>query len=496
MFNNSAQINILNKTNLVLLLAILLYGFGYLFIGAFYSVPNAEDLSLSANAKNHGLLFSVIEVLVNYDGRYFTNILQALSPLAFGCISCYKYITVFSIVLPIFCLSFFLSSIASHINKIQIFFLSALFVLINYAISPSIVHQIYWMSSSFVYHYSWCFYLLWTGSFIQVLKAKNSSSKFRWFLLSTLLLVCSMGMNEMFLVINGVSLMAFSFYVWEYAKTDFAFLWPLLASAALSIVFFLSNPGILKRIHSLETQQSGIRPLDSLAKTVSHFSQELLSYFVYLPFLLPLSLLFILFFFKELQLKMKFSFYFLLFPFVMLPFALLTFYMPMGFETSIPFRIYTTIYFGFLLYSTILVPLYFHSKISSVLQSKKQKFQNYLILVCLLILSASFFMINNNISLLKADFHSGKMKNLDAVSKVRYALIKDSKNNIDTCWKEATIPALSDTPKSIYHQPDLKANRTEPYWNQAFEKYFLINEVRLSGDTLSLLKTLQSQKIL
>lgn len=492
MFNKTAKHSVLRRLNFFLLIAIFFYGYSFLFLGAYYSHPNAEDLSLSANAKNHGILYSVIQVLVSYDGRYFTNILHAINPLAYGCISCYKFISVFSIVLPILCLSFFLRSISTTIRKLQIALLSSLFVLINCAISPSLVHQIYWMSSSFVYHYSWCFYLLWTGSLIRSLKTENKKLKYSWFLVSTFLLVCSMGINEMFLVINTLSLLAFLIYTWKYAKKDLAFLLPLLVSAGLSVLFFLSNPGIIKRIHSFETQHESIGPVAALLKSSSHFGQELFHYFSYLPFLLPLSILFLLCFFKDLKLNIKFSSYFLLIPFVMLHLALLAFYLPMGFETSIPLRIYTTIYFGFLLYFTIVVPLFFHDRISKILDVK---YAQPIILVSLLILGTSFFLLPNNISLLKEDYLSGKMQKLDFLCKTRYALIQESKNKVEPCWKQAVIPALNNAPKSIYHQPDIKPNRTEPYWNAAFERYFLINEVLLEGDTVSLIENLQNQEL-
>jgi hypothetical protein len=483
----------LHAINLILISAILVYGFSYFFLGAFYSHPNAEDFSLSANAKNFGIFYSVKEVLVNYDGRYFTNILHAVNPLAFGCISCYKWVNVFSIVFPVFSLYFLIRSFYTNSSKLIVLLGSTLFVLINYAISPSIAHQVYWMVSSFVYHYPWCFYLLWMGSFIRSIKSHEIKSKNRWLGICSILLVCSMGMNEMFLVINSVSLLGVYIYLRKSESKGLQSFWPVLVSAIVSTLFFLSNPGISKRLLSFEEQNASSSLFDILLKSTIDFWKEsihFLSYgFLILPFLILLMIYYKNAALSEFQHKILYT----ILAFTAVLFSVLAFYLPMGFEDGIPIRIYTSIFFGFLLVLCFALCLLKNAKIFDIL-NRFSSFQKQIVsLVCLLTISVNLIMGEHNIALLKNDYHSGKMESLHQQYSKRYTLLQNASNDDSHCWKKTDLPTLKNTPTSIFHQPDIKANRSEAYWNKAYEKYFLIDEVRLEGDSISLLKVVQNQ---
>ena len=71
----------------------------WLTTGAWFSFPNAEDLSVSFKPRDMGIFYSVVQLLREYDGRYFTNLLHALNPLAFGAIEGYWLMPLLGIVL-------------------------------------------------------------------------------------------------------------------------------------------------------------------------------------------------------------------------------------------------------------------------------------------------------------------------------------------------------------------------------------------------------------
>lgn len=60
------------------------WAYCWFLLAAFFAQPNAEDLSLIANAKKDGILTSAAMLLNTYDGRFFTNILHGLNPLYLG----------------------------------------------------------------------------------------------------------------------------------------------------------------------------------------------------------------------------------------------------------------------------------------------------------------------------------------------------------------------------------------------------------------------------
>ncbi len=66
-----------------LILFIIMWCLGWLFTGAYFCNPNAEDLSLCAIPRDYGIVFSISNLLNTYDGRYFTNFLHGFNPLAF-----------------------------------------------------------------------------------------------------------------------------------------------------------------------------------------------------------------------------------------------------------------------------------------------------------------------------------------------------------------------------------------------------------------------------
>lgn len=490
MVNNK---KLISGFNLVLFAIILLYGYGYLFLGAYFSHPNAEDLSLSVNAKNHGILYSVINVLVNYDGRYFTNILQAVNPISLGCINCYKYITLFSIILPVFCLSFFLRSISNTLKFIPSILLSSLFVLVNYAISPSIVHQVYWMSSSFVYHYSWCFYLLWVGSFFLFLKKKGKTRKHTWYILSTVFMICNMGMNEMFLALNGITIVCGFFYIFNYYRTNLIHFWSFAVNGLVAILFFVSNPGISKRFHSLN--DSPIDVIPTFINSTVDFWIELIQFASYGAILLPTIILFFIHFIWDLEANKKLLRYLISIPFIALYISILAFYFPMGFQANVPVRVYTVVFFGLLLYSTLVLPWIIQVKTKDLLKTKLPKYKSTISFICLIIIAGSIIFMDNNIGLLQEEYNSGKIETFNTSNTTRYAIINETLKKSNSCWSVAVLPPLTNTPTTIYHQPDIKPNRKESYWNQAYERYFLLNEVRLIGDTLLLLEHLQNDEL-
>jgi hypothetical protein len=41
--------------------------------------------------------------------------------------------------------------------------------------------------------------------------------------------------------------------------------------------------------------------------------------------------------------------------------------------------------------------------------------------------------------------------------------------------------------------PDIKPNKSEFYWNNAYEKYFHVDEIRLEGDTFFTINFIQKE---
>lgn len=478
---------ILKSVNLALLVTILIFGYFSLFIAAYFSQPNAEDFSLTAVPKNIGVLNATIDLLINYDGRYFTNILHGINPMAQGWLEGYSYTIIFGVLLSVFSFYFFITSIVPNFSKYRLFLFSLLFMLVGFALSASIVHLVYWMVSSFVYLYSWSFWLLWMGFFLRSIESRVEKVRIVYAALSMILLICAMGINEMFLFINIASVFLLVLYVrvFKKVKVEDVFYLPLLFTALACVAFFISNPGIKRRFLTQTSNYQDFSLLSVILKATHDFGLEVLR----IIFSGGIFIFFIIYILVIIKSKKGtifsdsfFNVKWLSVGFFLIFTSTFAFYIPMGHENDIPVRIFSSINLLVLLWLTGFFVFSF-SKIVYLINLKA--WQNELVkFIALIGLSVSLIFSNNNISLILNDLKSGRLKSHHQEMLSRYhqfSLVAEKQN---FCDKIVVLDTLVSKPNSIFHPPDIKANRSESYWNAAYEKYFNVREVRLTGDSI------------
>ncbi|MCB9256492.1 MAG: hypothetical protein H6579_05125 [Chitinophagales bacterium] len=462
------------------------YGFSYIFIGSFHSQANAEDLSLCAAPLHKGLINSTIDILRKYDGRYFTNLLHGLNPLAFGFITGYKWTTIFTSIFGVFSLFFFLSGLVPLANRLKLLLFSALFFVCNYSLSSSLAHQLFWMVSSFVYSYSWYFWLIWLGTLFRWNREKKPGWRIFLFVLSHLFLIAAVGINEIFLLLHAFSLIALYVYFYKQNRENILAFQSIFITGIFSIIFFLSQPGISIRFGSFET----LRPENYYSliflKSLNHQGKEWLRMSTQGLVMLSMSYLaMVLFkkFYQDFALKMGkaklfLTLFLVLFGLYLSSFA---FYIPMGHEEFLPIRIFSTLNFGFQLAFIIFIPSIILAILPEKYLASKTKMAFSLFAVLSLITFLHFG--NNNIHNIRYDFESGKLKLFSEQMSHRYLLIEQAKNT-QLCWKKAIVPPLQNIPYSIYSPPDIQENKAAFYWNNAYEIYFQIDEISLEGDSI------------
>ena len=300
-------------------------------------------------------------------------------------------------------------------------------------------------------------------------------------------------MNEMFLALNVITIVCGFFYIFNYYRANLLLFWSFAANGLVAILFFISNPGISKRFNSLN--DSPIDVIPTLINSTFDFCLELIQFASYGAILLPTIVLFFIHFIWDLEANKKLLRYLISIPFIALYISILAFYFPMGFQANVPSRVYTVVFFGLLLYSTLVLPWIIQVKTKDLLKTKLPKYKSTISFICLIIIAGSIIFMDNNIGLLQEEYNSGKIETFNTSNTTRYAIINETLKKSNSCWNVAVLPPLTNTPTTIYNQPDIKPNRAESYWNQAYERYFLLNEVRLIGDTLLLLEHLQNDEL-
>lgn len=469
----------LKYVNYVLLGGVLLVGYVFLFIGAYYSHPNAEDFSLAGAAFNKGIFMSTIELLMGYDGRYFTNVLHGLNPLGFGCLKLYQWTAVFSLFFFVVAFYFFSSIIFKKEKKYTLWLFSGLVLLVNLSLSSSLVHELYWMVSSFVYFYSWIFWFLWVGCFLRYVT--NVKYALVYYFFSNLFLFLSVGINEMFLILNVISVGYLIYVDALHNRRGISYHIPIVITLLSSVLLFISSPGITERLQMFIPKEENSSYWFVVQNSITHFFGEFIRILTRGGVVIAVVIL-IATRFINLEIspfwKLNQNQQIILFLLCIVTTYLMTwgFYLPAGrFELYFPKRIYTSIGSGVVISLITFAPFFLRDKITP--------HDGRIHLIALLIIGGGMFLGNTNIRLIKDEYNMGLLQRHNEEMAKRYEIISEAKRRNDE-WQIAVIDSLSAKPRSIYYGPDIEANRTPACWNQAYEAFFNIDEIRLKGDTV------------
>lgn len=460
-------------------LAILFAGYYFLCLGAYFSHPNEESFGLAADALNEGIIDSTLLLLVTFDGRYFTNILHGLNPLAFGLLEYHKWMAIFSMVFFAVSFYFFSSGIFRLAKWYNVLLFSLLVLLVSLALSSSLIHELYWMASSFVYFYCWIFWFLWVGSFIRYMQRTKNANL--WYFLSNVFLFLDMGLNEMFLVLNVITVGCLIFLDIQKNKVNTVYHLPIIITLLSSVLLFVSSPGIVVRWHDHPPIDDSVNYWVVFKNSISHFIEE------FLRLSIGNSIVFsVIFLLSSRFLNLNYSPLIslnnkqqvALFVLCIVTLYLMTwgYYLPLGREDYpfFPPRIYTSIGTGIILCLIFFVPFF----LRSIFSIKRQ----LVLFIVLLIIANGIFFENTNIRLINEEYKTGLLYKHNEEMNRRYAIINEARKSKG--WKMAKVDTISARPKSISSSPYIEANRNPPYWNQAYENYFQINEIRLTGDTI------------
>ncbi len=481
---------IIRWTESGLLLSILFYGYYWLILASHYTNPNSEDLSLAIIPRDKGLLYSIRSLLIEYDGRYFTNLLHGVNPLAYNWLDGYKLMPIFSMLLCILSLYFLLRVIfQKKISRNLTFFMSAAFYLFHLILCPSLAHNLFWMVSSFPYLYPFPFIFLWVGFGILYLKSHNYLYKILFFIPSALCLIGAIGLNAMFLPLNLLLILSASIFLFIKFRTKIWEFIPLAIIGISCIIFFVTCPGPWVRMADLQADTNPGRFSEILSRATWEFIYFMFYCGIWNIITLAVSLLFALLFaksneFSKLRIKPLLVIFFSTSFLVVLYLMTFPFYLSM-YENGFPYRIFNPIFLGFqiiILFGSIflLAPLFnkylplYHLQIFSVITS-------FFLLILLLMKDANP-VCTNHLAEIRTQYDLGIFEAYDREFKNRLELIENAKLNPD--WKLAVFDTITDSPKIIYYAPDIYPNRENDYWNIAWEEYFKVDEVRLKGDSI------------
>lgn len=476
-------------------IALLMLMIGLLLTAAYYTYPNAEDLSNTVVSNSNKSIAETAFSYLSLDTRFSSNLLYSSSPMVFGGVEWHKISVFLYLFLIVFSVSlFFKQIIGKAFSLIQVFIAGLCFVLVHFAITPDIAYDLYFVASSSVYIMGWVAVFLWVSTFLMWINAKLFSYKAVMGMLTVFLFMMSFGYNEMNFVLNLFVLALLTYYILKYrtiCKHELIIMWMVLISA---IVFVLVLPGFENRVSSAGLATMVEDVLASIKVSVYAISVSIFQWtfikVIYIPLVLITSIalypkfkrLIIPFTTKELLLLLIFTL-----AFMYSCYAFYIYFAVYQYTDVFVHRSLNYINWAFQLVVLVQIPILINRLMPSLLSNLYKRF-NFVFFISIIVISAFLFLGSNNYKIIYNEFVSGEYTNYKNQMQERYEIINQAKEK-DT-WKIAEVDEIIRYPKSIFAQPDLGWEKQKHDaigdYNHYYERFFEIDEIKLKTDSINM----------
>lgn len=478
------------KFNQIVILLIIIGGFAVLLIAAFYSYPNAEDLSFGASVRQKGIIESTISLLINYDTRYSTNFLYMVSPVSIFGVYAYKIIPITLLLLTFFSTYFFVTQIYSGKRKNSLLF-SAFFTVMYFASVPSIYKALYWMSAAYVYTFAWIINLLWFSLLLKLFNEENLSKKVFLFILFLFSYFVSFGINEMNIIYNSILVFVIVLYIFKFKKQLSFEIYPVIILSVFFVAFTFSLPGGENRVVDANYKFDIYKNLNFgfLTKiTIEYFKglkliliQNL--YVILLPFVV-ITLFKTYDLFKLNRVKTKYIILLIVFVYLVSYILYFSFRFFVA-SDKIPLRLLVFIWFPILLTFMLTVPVlleryYFSSRL--FLKHKVSSVSLVLVLITL------FLIKGNNYSKIMDEYRSGQYRihkqNMDNRYKILFEAAKKNPGE-----RIAILDYEQNYPQTIFGEPELfpydLQTEKQAMWRGKYYKFFGVDKIIFKEENIS-----------
>ncbi len=227
----------------MLLLALLAAISPYIYIAQF-AQPVADDYCFSNLIAANSFTDNYLGLFMGMGGRYATNALILLNPIAFSYTELYTLIPIFQIALTIFSVYYFFRALSEYaLSRIDSMNISLFFVLIYLNQIPTLAEGFYFFTAAVNYQTGISFCLLYLGLLIDYYKMKYLFHKGFHLLLLLVILILTLGFSEvvtfLLIIIHGMIL-----YLSLHQNKKLAGSWYLILATCLSFsLLMLLAPG-------------------------------------------------------------------------------------------------------------------------------------------------------------------------------------------------------------------------------------------------------------
>ncbi len=454
------------------------YALLVLGLGSYYSWPNAEVLYLTGDIKASHLFYAAQGLLQNYDGRYFTDLLHGINPVAWGWVAGYKLMPLVGVLLFGVCVFFWLLSLFKMSRQVPAV-LALSFTVIHFALSPHLVSELFSMIGSYVYLYGICFWMIWTGALWRFINSTNEKQDNFWFFISAFSLIAATGCNEQILLLNALTL-GFLFLLFAIANTKHLVrIIPLVLVGVICAVFFVSCPGWRVRM-AIESPVANASHPNMLLISMEHFAINIKQLFTKSGFLFSAFLLICLsvgpvtFVNPGISNNKWLKGMVVLYFFIAAYLITLAYYLPMSNIVVTPYRVFNVVNTLLqLMFCTLLLSM------PAFVTLLRSAVKIVLVIWC----AAALLFGHNNYSQIIGEYCQGLYQPFDQKMKGRLATIQGARAS-NKEWEKACVEWIAATENTINYPVEMQPNRAIDNRNIAYEKYFGLDEVCYGSDTV------------
>lgn len=452
---------------LLLLAALLLPFLGI----AFYCHPSADDFAYAWSSKEIGVVASCQRDYLNWNGRYFSNVLVFLNPISFNSFYVYQLIPVLLIITSLMAIYCFINELFQQfLNRIQKALLSTLLTLLFLNQMPQLAQGIYWYTGAITYQSAAILLLVYFTHLLRFSKSKFFINAPIDLLLLGITLVCIVGCNE----VAMLYLLVFHFILFlKYKSKGIKWLGILVLFCAFFVLFSPGNAG--RGAHFQNSHQLWHSLSYSILQTLRFFFTWVSAYslflssFLFIPFagyLLSRAEI------KNWNIPLKPS-QSLVILFALIFIAVFPAYWGMGILGQHRTLNFAYFFFCIFWFFNLLVWIKKWATSNLIAQLNHIAVRYKIWIFALLILS---FTLRGNLLTVGKDLLQGKASGYDRELKIRYEKIQQSKNAQGT---NCVVDSLKHKPESIFN---FDISSDENYWiNKGEAAYFGIPKIKTTG---------------
>lgn len=443
-----------------LLFTIFTICFFWVFVGAYYSYPNAEDLSVAVLARDKGVFLGAINILQSLDGRYTVNLLHGINPLVLDAYYANRWVVIFTFFISYISVFHLLNVQFKNKKRLENHLYAFGFVTLFFS-TLNLSQSLYWMICSFVYIYPLILFLNFYTFFLKYQKDRKNIN----YTLSALFLFLAVGCCELYLPLIGIFLFALLYQSKNHSGTSKTVFWYIIIFIASSLLF-ISSPGVINRFNQYEeVRTTGFAELTSLALRYTTMTFLTLNY-------IPFFIFIVIFNIEYTIEKKKRPFTTILVSIVLLSFLLWIVVLFLLGDNSFHTRI-LPIFVALSTITFLIIAPNFSQLFKPII--------NFLGITLILLL----ILIPNSYTAIKKDYQSGKLQIFKQEMDRQYLMLTKRNQQNSNCIEIITLRNLQPIlPNSTATLPYIKPNREDNFWNRAYESYFRIDEVKLEGDTI------------